>query len=529
MATIPPEDPAVYEMICEADTIGVFQIESRAQMNMLPRLKPRTFYDLVIEIAIIRPGPIVGDMVHPYVRRRDGLEAVIYPSEEVRAILEKTLGVPLFQEQAMRLAMVARGLLSGRGRPAAAHPLAQAGRGAARALPARASSRAAWRAATRASSPRPASSSSRASPTTASPRATRRRSRSSPTPRAYLKRYYPAAFTAALLNSQPMGFYAAHTLVEDARRHGVGVLPIERERVVLGLHAGGRGRAPVAGRVRAVAAQAHRPRRGRGGGAGVDPGRSGAFPGGERPFPGAARRAGPMSEWGQGGPGSGSGSGWCAGSARTPPGGFEAARGDGYLGMAIWRGGRGCPGTSWCAWRWRTRSGCFGVGRREALWEIQALGPLEEDDLFFGLPMDGTAVELPPLSAAERVCEDYQATGVSLEHHPLSLLRPQLDRMRATTAQGLARVRPGKRATVGGMAICRQRPPTAHGFCFLSLEDETGIANVVVPPDLFERDRGEILGAIFLYAEGTVERVGKVINLKAQRLKRLSLDDASPA
>ena len=164
--------------------------------------------------------------------------------------------------------------------------------------------------------------------------------------------------------------------------------------------------------------------------------------------------------------------------------------------------------------------------RREALWEIQALGPLEEEDLFFGMAMDRTAVPLPPMSPVDRVCMDYDTVGLSLEKHPLELLRPELSRLRAVTAKGLGEVRHGRTAGVGGMAICRQRPQTAKGFCFISLEDETGIANVVVAPALFEKCRKEVLGSLFLYAEGVVERSGKVTNLKARRLVKLALREA---
>jgi error-prone DNA polymerase len=167
-------------------------------------------------------------------------------------------------------------------------------------------------------------------------------------------------------------------------------------------------------------------------------------------------------------------------------------------------------------------------GRREALWEIQALGPLEEDDLFFGLPMDGTQVALPQMGVAERVSQDYDTVGLSLEAHPLALLRPMLKRRGAVTAEGLSRVSGGRRVAVGGMLICRQKPPTAKGFCFLSLEDETGIANLVVPPQLYERFRRDIHGALFLVGEGILERTGKVTNVKVQHLEPISVKSPLP-
>ncbi|RKH31509.1 error-prone DNA polymerase, partial [Corallococcus sicarius] len=154
--------------------------------------------------------------------------------------------------------------------------------------------------------------------------------------------------------------------------------------------------------------------------------------------------------------------------------------------------------------------------RRQALWEIQALGPLDADDLFFGMAMDGTAVELPPMGVYERVCADYDTVGLSLEKHPLELLRPTLKRMGAVTAEGLKQVSAGRRVKVGGMMICRQMPPTAKGICFISLEDETGIANLVVPSDVYAQCRKEIHGALFLVGEGMLERSGKVTNVKTR-------------
>lgn len=166
--------------------------------------------------------------------------------------------------------------------------------------------------------------------------------------------------------------------------------------------------------------------------------------------------------------------------------------------------------------------GSLSGSRRDSLWEIQALGPLEETDLFFGMAMDGTTVELPQMNIAERVSKDFETVGVSLEKHPLELLRPILRKRGAVTAAGLERVRAGARVAVGGMLICRQMPPTAKGFCFLSLEDETGIANLVVPPDAYARFRKDIHGALFLVGQGTLEKTGKVTNVKVQQLEPLA-------
>ena len=469
LATIPPEDPRVYDMLCEADSIGVFQVESRAQMNMLPRLKPRTFYDLVIEVAIIRPGPIIGDMVHPYIRRRDGLEEVHYPSSGVEAILKKTLGVPLFQEQAMRLAMVAAGFSSGDAdqlRRILSHKRAEEllipfqkrfvegciERGYSRHFAEKCFEQ--FRGFSHYGFPE-SHSASFALIAYAS---------------AYLKCYYPAAFTAAILNSQPMGFYAPHTLVEDAKRHGVELRPVDvnasRWDCTLEQGALRLGMRLVKGLREEMAKKVE-----------------------------MARDRGEQT--------------------RTPAGLFQNI-GD------LARRAR-VPRHQLIRLAMANALASLNPVRREALWEIQALAPLEEEDLFFGQSMDETKVELPRMSAAERVNADYASVGLSFERHPIELLRRQLQRQGALSARDLLKIQPGKNVSVGGMVICRQRPQTAKGFCFISLEDETGISNLVIEPRFFDRFRREIIGSVMLYAEGIVERAGKVINVKVQRLSPLWL------
>ena len=465
LATIPAEDPRVYEMLCEADSIGVFQVESRAQMNMLPRLKPKTFYDLVIEIAIIRPGPIIGDMVHPYIRRRDGIEKVDYPSPQVEEILKKTLGVPLFQEQAMKLAIVAAGFTPGEAdqlRRILTHKRAEellmpyqhrfiegcASRGYPREFAEKCFRQ--FLGFSHYGFPESHSASFALIAYASS----------------YLKCYFPAVFTAALLNSQPMGFYAAHTLVDDVRRHGVEVreVDINASRWDCTLEEGALrlGLRLVKGLHQQTARRIEQAR--------------------NRPFESlsdAARRA------------------------KIPR--FELVR----LAMA-------------------GALASLSRGRREALWEIQSLSPLEEEDLFFGLPMDSVEVELPAMSVRERVCTDYETTGLSVEQHPVVLMRSRLNSLRALSAKELHRAKAGRTVRVGGMVICRQRPGTAKGFCFISLEDETGISNLVIEPHLFDRFRREILGSIFLLGEGVLERAGKVTNVKVKRLKHLWLDLTTP-
>lgn len=457
LATIPAEDPKVYDMLCEADTVGVFQIESRAQMNMLPRLKPRTFYDLVVEIALIRPGPIVGNMVHPFLRRRNGEETVVYPSEAVREILGKTLGVPLFQEQAMKLAMVAAGFSAEEAdglRRVLSHKRAESmllqyrgrfvegclSRGYARAQAEE------WfdnfRGFAHYGFPESHSASFALIAYASS----------------WLKCHYPAAFTTALLNSQPMGFYAPHTLVADVQRHGVEVRPVDVKcsRWDCTLEDGGK-----------------------------------ALRLGLRMVKGLGESAGRR---------------------------VEAGRGEGYTDVGSLARRARIPRHELTRLALAGALGSLCGSRRKALWDIQALGPLDSDDLFFGMSMDGTEVELPSMDVFARVCADYDTVGLSLEKHPLELLRPTLRKLGAVTAEGLKQVSSGRTVSVGGMMICRQRPPTARGMCFISLEDETGIANLVVPPDVYERCRKEIHGALFIVGQGVLERSGKVTNVKTRMI-----------
>ena len=467
LATIPKEHPAVYAMLCEADAIGVFQVESRAQMTMLPRLKPKSFYDLVIEVAIIRPGPIVGDMVHPFLRRREGREEVIYPSEETRAVLERTLGVPLFQEQAMRLAMVAAGFTPAEAdglRRALTHKRAEVmlatyrqrfvlgclKRGYTQDFAERCFAQ--FKGFSHYGFPE-SHAASFALLCYAS---------------AYLKCFHPAAFTCGLLNAQPMGFYAPHTLVEDAKRHGVRVLPVDVQRSEWDCTL-----------------------------------EEGALRLGFRMIRGLPEK-----------------SARTLAQARThaPEGRFENL-------MELARRTR--------LWRHElVRLAAAGAldplcgGRREALWAIQALGPIDEEDLFFGLPLDDSPPDLPALTLPERVNGDYRTVGLSLESHPVALFRTLLDQRRALTAERILSGKAGRRVGVGGLIICRQRPPTAKGICFISLEDESGITNLVVMPEVFTTYRRTLLGSAFVYAEGQLERSGKVVNVRVDRVESLSLAPA---
>ncbi|MDH5578409.1 MAG: error-prone DNA polymerase, partial [Betaproteobacteria bacterium] len=454
MHEVPAEDPAVYAMIQKADTIGVFQIESRAQMSMLPRLRPESFYDLVIEVAIVRPGPIQGGMVHPYLRRRRGLEPVTYPSAAVQGVLERTLGVPIFQEQVMQLAVVAAGFTPGEADRLRRSMAAWKRKGGLEPFRERLVQGMLERGYAREFADAiyrqilgfgeygfPEShSASFALLVYVS---------------AWLKCHHPAAFCAALLNSQPMGFYAPSQLVQDARRHGVEVRPpdvgtslwdctLEAGALRLGLRMVG-GLAQAVGE-RISAARAQR-----------------AYASVED----LARRAGLNRR-----------------DLRCLAAGGALAALAGHRRQAHWA--------------------AAGIA--------QAAGVLRE------APIDEPALALPPPGEGEDIVADYASLGLSLGKHPLALLRPRLSRLGLLPAAEVQARPHGSRACAAGLVTCRQRPDTASGVIFVTLEDETGCVNVVVWRDLIERQRRELLGARLLAVEGRIERDGEVVHLIARRL-----------
>ncbi len=442
---VPAEDPAVYAMIQKADTIGVFQIESRAQMGMLPRLKPENYYDLVIEVAIVRPGPIQGGMVHPYLRRRRGLEAVVYPSSQVKKVLERTLGVPIFQEQVMELAMVAAGFT-----PGEADQLRR--------------SMAAWR-----------RSGSLDRFEEKLKRGMRENGYSAGFAESiyrqilgfgeygfpeshsasfallvyvssWLKLHHPAAFCAALLNSQPMGFYAPAQLVQDARRHGVEVRPpdvnasdwdctLEEGALRLGL-----------------------------------------------------RMVSGLSE---------------AEGRRLSQGKPHASVHE----LKLNRKDLKCLASAGAL---QSLAG----HRRLAHWA--AAGAARR------APLDAPGNERAPRLAApgegEDIVADYASLGLTLGRHPLALIRSHLEKRRVVPAKSLNALPHGSATRTAGLVTCRQRPDTASGVIFVTLEDETGNVNVVVWRRLSERQKAELLGARLLAVQGVIERDGDVVHLVARRL-----------
>jgi len=459
LANIPQDDPAVYEMICHADTIGVFQIESRAQQSMLPRLKPRCFYDLVIEVAIVRPGPIQGDMVHPYLRRRNGEEPVDYPSKELEEILGRTLGVPLFQEQAMKIAIVAagftpteadglrrsmatfkfKGLVNQfeekliKGMTAKGYSLEYAKRvfkqlegfgsygfpeshAASFALLVYVSS--------------------------------------------WIKCFYPDVFAAALLNSQPMGFYQPAQIVGDAKKHGVEIRPVDIN----------------------------------------------------------------YSDWDNNFEEN-------AGRYFALRLGFRQVKGlrEDHIQLLILARKKMFShinelrdaGVSDAALERLADADAFrsiGLDRRQALWEVSTKDKPEA--LFAGqIAEDGKTenIELPLMATSEHVVRDYAATALSLKQHPVSFIRENLTQLHVLSTKGLSAAIDGQFVKVAGLVLVRQRPGTAGGICFMTIEDETGFANLIIFQSLFEQYRKEILGSKLIMVEGKLQIEGEVIHVIVKR------------
>ena len=458
MQDIPAEDPAVYAMCQRADTIGVFQIESRAQQSMLPRLKPACFYDLVVEVAIVRPGPIQGGMVHPYLKRRQGLEPVTYPSAAVKSVLERTLGIPIFQEQVMQLAIVAAGFT-----PGEADHLRR--------------SMAAWRrkgGLEKFEQRLVDGMGARGYPETFARQIYQQilgfgeygfpESHSASFAllvyvSAWLKHYEPAAFCAALLNSQPMGFYAPAQLVQDARRHGVDVrsadvtvsewdCTLETAALRLGLR--------LIGGLSEASAQRIV----------------------------AARDAAPFAHVAD-----------LAHRAQLNRHDLGALAAAGAL-------------------------AALAGHRHAAAWDVAGVEKLPP--LLAGTTFDETAADLPAPTEGQDIVADYRTLGLTLGRHPLALLRGQLRARRLITSAEVRDTPHGRSVRTAGIVIGRQRPDTASGVMFVTLEDETGATNVIVWRDLSDRQRRELLGARLMGVYGRVEREGMVVHLLAGRLVDLS-------
>ncbi|NKJ40244.1 error-prone DNA polymerase [Rhizobium sp. SG570] len=480
LATIPPEDPRTYAMIRRADTLGTFQIESRAQMSMLPRIKPRTFYDLVIEVAIVRPGPIQGDMVHPYLRRREGKEKVVYPKPELEKVLGKTLGVPLFQEQAMRVAIECAGFTPGeadqlRRAMATFKHTGGVSKFGQKLISGMVANGYEQEFAEKTFKQLEGFGSYGFPESHAASFALIAYASS------WLKCWHPDVFCAALLNAQPMGFYAPAQIVRDARDHRVEVRPVcvnasrwdctlertgdeERFAVRLGMRmVKGLANADAAA---IVAARADQPF------ASVDD---------------LWRRAGvPAASL------------------------VELAEADAFQ-----------PSLK--------------LVRREALWAIKALRD-EPLPLFAAASarenetvaeLDEPTVALRPMTSGGEVVEDYGHVGLTLRSHPLSFLRADLTKRRIVACRDAMQARDGTWLEAAGLVLVRQRPGSAKGVMFITIEDETGIANLVVWLKTFEKYRRVVLGAGMIGVYGRIQREGEVVHLVAHRLTDLSGELAS--
>ncbi|HET9043270.1 MAG TPA: error-prone DNA polymerase, partial [Burkholderiales bacterium] len=457
LSDVPPEDPATYAMIQRADTMGVFQIESRAQMSMLPRLKPACFFDLVIEVAIVRPGPIQGGMVHPYLRRRNGEEPVTYPSAAVEAVLSRTLGVPIFQEQVMQLAVVAAGFTPGEAD------------GLRRAM-------AAWR---RKGGLEPFERRlkdgmrARGYPDEFAAQIYRQilgfgeygfpESHSASFAllvyvSSWIKRHEPAAFLAALLNSQPMGFYAPSQLVQDAQRHGVEVRAVDATRSDWACTL--EGREPPAVRLGLLMIK-------------------GLAEGSARRIA-AARAAAPFASVAD-----------LARRARLEARDLKHLAAAGAL-------------------------NALAEHRRRAYWDVAGIET--RPHLLREAPVRETAPALAAPTEGENLVADFASLGLTLGRHPLALLRARLRGMGLATAAEVRAAAHRRILSACGIVTGRQRPDTASGVVFVTLEDETGYVNVVVWSALVERQRRELLGARLMAVHGTIEREGEVVHLVARRL-----------
>ncbi len=526
LATVPQDDPAVYDMLCQADSLGVFQVESRAQMTMLPRLRPRNFYDLVVEVAIVRPGPIQGDMVHPYLRRRNGEEPVSFPSPELESVLGKTMGVPLFQEQAMKIAIVAAGFS-----PDEADGLRRAmatfrRNGTIHTFEKKLIDGMTARGYERAFAER-CFSEIKGFGDYGFPESHAAGFALLVYVSAWMKRHYPAAFACALLNSQPMGFYAPAQIVRDAQEHGVEVLPVDVNfsewDCTLELSSGfplyEEGNHRDTETQRSGARRAFGPPQ-------PEPSSDSLCLGASVVKPSFRRRA----DWGGGGQ---KGGGYALRLGLRQIKGFSpedaarlvAARGNAYADpLALWRRARIAP----AALEVLAKADAFrsmALGRREALWAVKGLAPAPLP-LFAAMGEeeqgDEPAVALPAMALGEQVSDDYTSLRLSLKAHPLALLRGDVARAGHVPAERLGRMADGKRVKVAGLVLVRQRPGTASGVIFATLEDETGIANIVIWPRVFERFRRTVLTASLMGVEGKLQREGIVIHVVADRITDLS-------
>jgi error-prone DNA polymerase len=466
LAHLPPDDPAVYRLLQDADTVGLFQVESRAQMATLPRLRPRRFYDLVVQIAIIRPGPIIGQMVHPFLARRAGRQPVGYPHPSLEPVLRRTLGVPLFQEQLLRMGMIAAGLTGGEAEELRRAFGFRRSRARMQAIEAKLRAGIARNGITGSA----AEEIVRAITAFAEygfPESHAASFALLAYASAYLKVHHPAEFYAALLNNQPMGFYHPATVVRDALRRGQAVRPVD-----VGVSAW---RATV---------------------------EDGAVRLGLGQVKGLREAAGVR----------------LVSARETRP----------FASVADLAARSGLSHEELTALAEVGALGRLGLRRRAALWQAERAarppGPL-----FAGHPLGPDPSPLREMTVTERLIADYRGTGVTVGPHPMALRRADCARLGVTPAAGLAALAGGRRVRVAGAVVVRQRPGTAKGFVFLSLEDETGIANAIVQPALFERARATLVHEPFLLVDGVLQHEDGVTAVRATAVRPLAARAAVPS
>jgi error-prone DNA polymerase len=456
LANIPQDDKAVYDMVSHADTIGVFQIESRAQQSMLPRLRPNCFYDLVIQVAIVRPGPIQGDMVHPYLRRRNGEEKVEYPSPELKEILHRTLGVPLFQEQAMKIAIVAAGFT-----PAEADELRRSmATFKAKGMVAHFERKLVGGMMNKGYTEEYARRVFRQLEGFGSygfPESHAVSFALLVYVSAWIKCYYPDVFAAALLNSMPMGFYQPAQIIYDARNHGITVRPVD-----INHSAWNNILEEKAGKHYILRL-------------------------GFRQVKGLKEEDMEV---------------------------LIKERGEKYTTVHQLRE-TGLPDRVLEKLADADAFRSIGLDRRQALWEVSIKD--RPTAVFKGQVFAEEPISLPMMQLSEHVLQDYAATSLSLKAHPVSFVRDQLDQLHIRPTTSLQNMRDGESVKVAGLVLVRQRPGTASGICFITIEDETGTANLVVFQKLFDRDRKEIIQAKLLMVDGKVQREGEVIHVVVKR------------
>ena len=495
LARIPPEDPAVYEALCHADTVGVFQIESRAQMSMLPRLLPRCFYDLVVEVAIVRPGPIQGGMIHPYLRRRNGQEEAVAPHPCLEPILARTLGVPLFQEQVMQIAIVGAGYTGGEADMLRRDMAAWKKTGKLERHRARLYQGFAERGISAEFSEKlflqiqgfgeygfPESHAASFALLVYSS--------------SWLKVHHPAAFAAALVNSQPMGFYSPSTILQDAQKHGVTVLPIDVLRSDWDC---------------TLEEDVHR----EGGSTGENQMHSPDLPSslfkspslrvGLRQVRGLGKEAGLRIETARAlGP-----------FASVEDLVLRAALNKRELDLLAEAGSLASlvPKRREAIWKVRVPRGPGRIASRQQTW------------LFVGMELEEPEARLAPLSRAEELALDYETTGLSVHDHPMRLMRPTLPRHVKSGAE-LMTLAQGTRTSAAGLVICRQRPMTASGVVFITMEDETGFLNLILYAHVFEQNYHVATTSTLLLAHGAVEREGEVVYVVVKRLEGLRLHES---